>query len=35
LQAEPIGGAIKASTAQVPYGAEFAPGLVEALSAKH
>ena len=30
-RAEPIGGTIKASTAQVKYGAEFAPGLVEAL----
>jgi dipeptidyl aminopeptidase/acylaminoacyl peptidase len=33
-RAEPIGDAIKASTAQVPYGAEFAPGLVEALNVK-
>ncbi|MFC3380204.1 alpha/beta fold hydrolase [Rugamonas sp. CCM 8940] len=30
-RAEPIGGAIKASTAQVKHGAEFAPGLSEAL----
>ena len=30
-QAEPIGPALKASSAQVPYGAEFAPGLAEAL----
>ena len=30
-RAEPIGGAIKASTAKVPYGAEFAPGLADAL----
>lgn len=30
-RAEPIGGTIKASTAQVKHGAEFAPGLVEAL----
>jgi dipeptidyl aminopeptidase/acylaminoacyl peptidase len=30
-RAEPIGGAIKASSAKVPYGAEFAPGLSEAL----
>jgi dipeptidyl aminopeptidase/acylaminoacyl peptidase len=29
-RAEPIGGAIKASTAQVKHGAEFAPGLKEA-----
>ncbi|HEX8125355.1 MAG TPA: prolyl oligopeptidase family serine peptidase [Allosphingosinicella sp.] len=30
-RAEPIGPALKASTAQVPYGAEYAPGLAEAL----
>jgi dipeptidyl aminopeptidase/acylaminoacyl peptidase len=30
-RAEPIGPSLKASTAQVPYGAEFAPGLTEAL----
>lgn len=30
-RAEPIGGTLKASTAQVPHGAEFAPGLAEAL----
>ncbi|HEY0413702.1 MAG TPA: S9 family peptidase [Allosphingosinicella sp.] len=30
-RAEPIGPSLKASTAQVPYGAEFAPGLAEAL----
>jgi dipeptidyl aminopeptidase/acylaminoacyl peptidase len=30
-RAEPIGGALKSSTAQVRYGAEFAPGLAEAL----
>ncbi|MRW93910.1 prolyl oligopeptidase family serine peptidase [Duganella sp. FT80W] len=30
-RAEPIGGALKASTAQVKHGAEFAPGLAEAL----
>jgi dipeptidyl aminopeptidase/acylaminoacyl peptidase len=30
-RAEPIGPALKASSAQVPYGAEFAPGLAEAL----
>jgi dipeptidyl aminopeptidase/acylaminoacyl peptidase len=30
-RAEPIGPTLKASTAQVPYGAEFAPGLAEAL----
>ena len=33
-RAEPIGGALKASTAQVPHGAEFAPGLSEALAMK-
>ncbi|MDT9598676.1 S9 family peptidase [Sphingosinicella rhizophila] len=30
-RAEPIGDALTRSTAQVPYGAEFVPGLVEAL----
>ncbi|HET9641205.1 MAG TPA: S9 family peptidase [Allosphingosinicella sp.] len=30
-RAEPIGPALKASSAQVPYGAEFAPGLAEAM----
>ena len=30
-RAEPIGGTVKASTAQVPHGAEYAPGLAEAL----
>lgn len=30
-RAEPIGGTLKASSAKVPYGAEFAPGLAEAL----
>ena len=29
-RAEPIGGTVRASTAQVPHGAQFAPGLVEA-----
>ena len=33
-RAEPIGGAVKASTAQVLHGAEFAPGLREALASK-
>ena len=33
-RSEPIGGALKASTAQVPHGAEFAPGLTEALAGK-
>ncbi|HEV2080379.1 MAG TPA: S9 family peptidase [Allosphingosinicella sp.] len=33
-RAEPIGDALKGSTAQVPHGAEFAPGLKEALSVK-
>ncbi|HYE28184.1 MAG TPA: S9 family peptidase [Allosphingosinicella sp.] len=33
-RAEPIGDALKASTAQVPHGAEFAPGLAEALAAR-
>ncbi|MGK5024064.1 alpha/beta fold hydrolase [Janthinobacterium sp. RB2R34] len=30
-RAEPIGDTLKASTAQVPHGAEFAPGLAQAL----
>ncbi|MES2901094.1 MAG: S9 family peptidase [Pseudomonadota bacterium] len=30
-RAEPIGGAVKASTAQIKHGAEFAPGLKEAM----
>ena len=30
-RAEPIGDALKPSSAQVPYGAEYAPGLAEAL----
>jgi dipeptidyl aminopeptidase/acylaminoacyl peptidase len=30
-RAEPIGGAVKASTAQIKHGAEFAPGLQEAI----
>jgi dipeptidyl aminopeptidase/acylaminoacyl peptidase len=30
-RAEPIGDTLKASSAKVPYGAEFAPGLAEAL----
>ena len=30
-RAEPIGGTVKASTAQVPHGAEYAPGLADAL----
>jgi dipeptidyl aminopeptidase/acylaminoacyl peptidase len=33
-RAEPIGGALAASSAQVPHGAEFAPGLKEALASK-
>ncbi len=33
-RAEPIGGTLKASTAQVKHGAEFSPGLMEAMSAK-
>jgi dipeptidyl aminopeptidase/acylaminoacyl peptidase len=33
-RAEPIGTTLKASTAQVPHGAEYAPGLAEALAAK-
>lgn len=33
-RAEPIGGTVKASSAQVPHGAEFAPGLGEALKGK-
>jgi dipeptidyl aminopeptidase/acylaminoacyl peptidase len=32
-RAEPIGEALKASTAKVPHGAEFTPGLKEALAA--
>jgi dipeptidyl aminopeptidase/acylaminoacyl peptidase len=31
-RAEPIGDALKASTAQVPHGADYAPGLAEALA---
>jgi hypothetical protein len=30
----PLGGALKASTAQVPHGAEFTPGLKDALAGK-
>lgn len=33
-RAEPIGEALKPSTAQVPHGAEFAPGLSEAMAIK-
>jgi dipeptidyl aminopeptidase/acylaminoacyl peptidase len=33
-RAEPIGAALKASTAQVPHGAEFAPGLAEAIGTR-
>ena len=33
-RSEPIGGALKASTAQVPHGAEFTPGLKEAVANK-
>jgi dipeptidyl aminopeptidase/acylaminoacyl peptidase len=33
-RAEPIGDALKPSTAQVAHGAEYAPGLAEALAAK-
>jgi dipeptidyl aminopeptidase/acylaminoacyl peptidase len=33
-RAEPIGDALKDSTAQVPHGAEFVPGLKEAVAAK-
>jgi hypothetical protein len=33
-RAEPIGTTLKASTAQVQHGAEYAPGLAEALAAK-
>ena len=33
-RAEPIGETLKASTAQVPHGAEYAPGLKEALALK-
>ena len=30
-RAEPIGATVKGSTAQVPHGAEYAPGLADAL----
>jgi dipeptidyl aminopeptidase/acylaminoacyl peptidase len=33
-RAEPIGATLKASTAQVKHGAQFAPGLVQAMEAK-
>jgi dipeptidyl aminopeptidase/acylaminoacyl peptidase len=33
-RAEPIGGTLRASTAQVPHGAEYAPGVKDALSGK-
>jgi dipeptidyl aminopeptidase/acylaminoacyl peptidase len=33
-RAEPIGAAMKASTAQVPHGAEYSPGLKEALGTR-
>jgi len=33
-RAEPIGDALKASTAQVPHGAEYAPGLAEAIGTR-
>lgn len=33
-RAEPIGDALKPSTAQVPHGAEYAPGLAEALAGR-
>jgi dienelactone hydrolase len=33
-RAEPIGDTVRKSTAKVPQGAEFAPGLVEAIAAK-
>jgi dipeptidyl aminopeptidase/acylaminoacyl peptidase len=33
-RAEPIGAALKASTAQVKHGAEFSPGLAQALETK-
>jgi dipeptidyl aminopeptidase/acylaminoacyl peptidase len=33
-RAEPIGDTLKASTAQVPYGAEYSPGLIEALASR-
>jgi len=33
-RAEPIGSTLKASTAQVPHGAEYAPGLQEAIALK-
>ena len=31
-KAEPIGGTVKASSAQVPHGAAFAPGLKDAMA---
>jgi len=33
-RSEPIGTALKASSAQVPHGAEFAPGLKQAMALK-
>ena len=33
-RAEPIGATLKASTAQVKHGAQFAPGLVQAMETK-
>ena len=33
-RAEPIGDTVRQSTAKVPQGAEFSPGLVEAIAAK-
>ena len=33
-RAEPIGDAMKASTAQVPHGAQYAPGLAGAIARK-
>ncbi|HEY0028359.1 MAG TPA: alpha/beta fold hydrolase [Allosphingosinicella sp.] len=33
-RAEPIGASLKASTAQVPHGAEYAPGLAEAIGTR-
>jgi dipeptidyl aminopeptidase/acylaminoacyl peptidase len=33
-KAEPIGGTVKASSAKVPHGAEFAPGLKDAMAGK-
>ena len=33
-RAEPIGDSVKASTAQIKHGAEFAPGLKDAIAAK-